>query len=258
MALVLGSSARAVFVDLRGLNSPATSTSAGGIALDWSTTLSGSFVSTPTSFGFNATGAGDSTQLIDGGAGLAEEIGFVFRTPVYLDSVVLSQFGGADGGTFTVQGSGMPPYPLANGVNDLGGVIAASGAAHVLRWTGANVPGGGLGFSVDGFNVRPVAPFSADFNFDSAVDGADFLIWQRGVGLQAPPVASPAQGNANFDAGVNGLDLQVWRMQFSSTEVSIVPELGGCALLGIGILAVLVQRTWSLQHKRRRNSTLNA
>jgi hypothetical protein len=51
----------------------------------------------------------------------------------------------------------------------------------------------------------------ADFDSDSDVDGADFLIWQRGVGLVA---ATPMQGDANGDGLVGARDLEVWRATF--------------------------------------------
>jgi len=51
---------------------------------------------------------------------------------------------------------------------------------------------------------------SADFNSDSIVNGADFLIWQQGNG----GAGGLAQGDANDDGLVDGDDLAVWENQF--------------------------------------------
>jgi hypothetical protein len=235
LALCGAESSWAVFLDLRGLPAQANSTSAGGIAMSWTTPRAGTFTSTATRFGFNSTGAGDSVDLIDGGAGAAELVHFIFETPVFVDSIVISQFGAGDAGTFTIQSTPpTPPIVLANGVNNLGGAIAAAHTTHSVAWTGANTAG--LGFSIDGFNVRPLAPFSADFNLDEQVNGADLLTWQRGLG----PFSLPALGNANFDDRVDGLDLEVWRLQYggASGVVQGVPEPMAAGLLGCGLALV--------------------
>jgi hypothetical protein len=234
VALCNAESSWAVFLDLRGLPAPATSTSGGGIAMSWTTPRAGTFTSTATRFGFNSTGAGDSVDLIDGGAGAAELVHFIFETPVFIDSVVISQFGAGDAGTFTIQSAS--PIVLANGVNNLGGAIAAAHTTHSVAWTGANTAG--LGFSIDGFNVRPLAPFSADFNLDEQVNGSDLLTWQRGLG----PFSLPAVGNANFDDQVDELDLEVWQLQYGGAMgvVQGVPEPMGAGVLGCALALVAV------------------
>ena len=79
----------------------------------------------------------------------------------------------------------------------------------------------------------------ADFDNDSDVDGNDFLIWQRGVGVGN----NNATGDANGSGTVDGSDLTVWRSQFgpaSTATAAAIPEPGSLALLvfaGIGGLA---------------------
>jgi hypothetical protein len=79
----------------------------------------------------------------------------------------------------------------------------------------------------------------ADFDNDSDVDGNDFLIWQRGVGVGN----NNATGDANASGTVDGADLAIWRSQFgpaSTAAAAAVPEPGSLALLvvaGIGGLA---------------------
>lgn len=53
--------------------------------------------------------------------------------------------------------------------------------------------------------------FSADFDRDADVDGADFLTWQRGL---SRPHATLADGDADYDEDVDSADLYVWRQKF--------------------------------------------
>jgi len=72
---------------------------------------------------------------------------------------------------------------------------------------------------------------SADFNEDDRINGTDFLVWQRGLGVGA----SLEEGDANGDGQVNSADLAVWRFQFGATGAvvpagSMIPEPTGIAL----------------------------
>ena len=71
----------------------------------------------------------------------------------------------------------------------------------------------------------------ADFDDDLDVDGNDFLIWQRGLGVGT----TNAQGNADGDTDVDGADLAIWRTQTVAAvgAIGVVPEPAGCVLLGI-------------------------
>jgi hypothetical protein len=66
----------------------------------------------------------------------------------------------------------------------------------------------------------------ADFDSDGDVDGADFLTWQRGVGLTDGVVRS--LGDATGDGVVGDLDLAAWQSQFKSaaatSAAATVPE----------------------------------
>jgi hypothetical protein len=86
-----------------------------------------------------------------------------------------------------------------------------------------------------------VAGTEADFNLDGRVDGADFLQWQRGLGITSG--ALRANGDANADGAVNGVDLTIWRGQFGATSPSAViavpePNVTSCALFA-GIALVI-------------------
>jgi hypothetical protein len=76
----------------------------------------------------------------------------------------------------------------------------------------------------------------ADFNNDAKVDGADFLIWQRGLGVGA----TNAQGDANADSAVTSADLAIWKSKFGGSAVvagAAVPE-PGCSVVS-AVLAIL-------------------
>ena len=86
---------------------------------------------------------------------------------------------------------------------------------------------------------------NADFNGDGRVDGADFLAWQRGLGLTGQP--NNSTGDANGDGNVDGADLAIWQAQFSpsaSAAGGAVPEpaAGGLAIVSLGLLGGLTRR----------------
>jgi hypothetical protein len=92
---------------------------------------------------------------------------------------------------------------------------------------------------------------SSDFDGDLDVDGADYLTWQRGVGLQG--TASFADGDANADFNVDRGDLAYWKGQFelSSAAAAAVPE-PATACLAIGGAMLLGRRRQSLiTHEQR-------
>lgn len=94
-------------------------------------------------------------------------------------------------------------------------------------------------------DVTPVASAAnANFNGDSAVDGADFLIWQAGHGLMG--TGALATGDANGDMNVDDLDYGIWTSQFGATGLALtagasVPEPSSIAL-AFGALAIAVRR----------------
>jgi prepilin-type N-terminal cleavage/methylation domain-containing protein len=84
---------------------------------------------------------------------------------------------------------------------------------------------------------------SGDFNSDARVDGADFLTWQRHLGIASG--ATRNQGDANGDGKVDAADLAEWKMQFgagiSQTSAAQVPEPRALGLIGwaLGLLCFL-------------------
>ncbi len=87
--------------------------------------------------------------------------------------------------------------------------------------------------------ASPLLP--ADFTADGAIDGADFLAWQRGQGMTSG--ATRADGDADGDGAVTPTDLAVWREAFGSAAAALavgVPE-PTAALWGV-VAAVGVTR----------------
>lgn len=78
---------------------------------------------------------------------------------------------------------------------------------------------------LDDVFISPIE--DADFNDDDIVDGADFLIWQRGLGTGT----TLAEGDANGDMIVDHADLLLWEAQYGtsgglSSHALAVPEPG--------------------------------
>jgi hypothetical protein len=82
------------------------------------------------------------------------------------------------------------------------------------------------------------AASTGDFNQDNIVDGADFLAWQRNLGVNSN--ATLAMGDGNRDKKVTSRDLDVWKFQFgedgSHHAVTAVPEASSLSLAAIGLL----------------------
>jgi alpha-amylase len=74
-----------------------------------------------------------------------------------------------------------------------------------------------------------------DFNLDRVVDGADFLLWQSGIGA---PAARFDQGDADLNGVVDGSDLALWRSNLgvvgpvaATSSASTTPEPSAAAQL---------------------------
>jgi hypothetical protein len=85
---------------------------------------------------------------------------------------------------------------------------------------------------------------TADFNADGVVDGADFLVWQRHAGSNAP-ANSNATGDANLNGVVNFDDLMHWRFapRSAGSDAQSVPEPASGLLATAAIIAASVFRS---------------
>jgi hypothetical protein len=89
---------------------------------------------------------------------------------------------------------------------------------------------------------------NADFNNDGVVDGADFLVWQKGAGLTGQP--NKSTGDATGDGNVDGADLAQWAAKFggapAAAAAGAVPEPASlaAALCGaIGLAGIARRRS---------------
>ncbi len=94
---------------------------------------------------------------------------------------------------------------------------------------------------IDDVSVSAIDPaFDADFDGDNDIDGVDFLIWQRGLGLVGQ--IDNSNGDATGDGIVNDSDLTVWEGQYGgpaplplSAAAAAVPEPTAWVLMLVGM-----------------------
>jgi hypothetical protein len=97
------------------------------------------------------------------------------------------------------------------GLADLSALYAAIGGAPT--WTlDLDVDGAMTLADVETFVTKILRTSKGDFNLDRVVDGADYLVWQRGLSGGS----RFEQGDANLDGMVNGADLAVWQSSFGA------------------------------------------
>jgi autotransporter-associated beta strand protein len=94
---------------------------------------------------------------------------------------------------------------LASGVTIAGIKLGATAAARTTELSGSQIT------FKNGF-TPPTPVGNADFNGDTFVNGSDFLIWQRNLGVTGQ--TNNNRGDANNDTVVNANDLQIWKDQF--------------------------------------------
>ncbi len=96
----------------------------------------------------------------------------------------------------------------------------------------------------DGWNptIEVTPDPSADFDGDGDIDGQDFLVWQRGFGLEAQ--ADNTLGDADFSGVVDADDLAVWQEQYGVPELlaTVIPEPTSWMLISAALLAVSLCR----------------
>ncbi len=105
---------------------------------------------TSSSFGINATGAGDATSLIDDDSGIAEFIQIQFNLAINFVSLSVSSFGSTDAGLLSV--NNIPLIEInSSGLNSTGELFIDNGDLLTLAFVSGN------GFSFDSFTVMPVS-----------------------------------------------------------------------------------------------------
>ncbi|QDT72406.1 dockerin type I domain-containing protein [Lacipirellula limnantheis] len=106
-----------------------------------------------------------------------------------------------------------------------------------LVWIGT-----GNGYMFGSYAIsRIITASTADFNADGVVDGADFLVWQRHAGSNAP-ANSNATGDADLDGVVDADDLTFWRLAAESAGAGLqsLPEPASGLLATAAIIAAII------------------
>jgi hypothetical protein len=151
----------------------------------------------------------------------------------------IQNLGVGESKTITIQFS-MDDFRDANGTLRQ---VGLDGATSLAIGIGTNEGAlNNVNISVDKLRViseQAVAVETGDFNDDGIVNGADFLIWQRGFGVGSG--ASLGQGDGNGDGAVNNLDLAIWNAQYgtpgSAVSAAAVPEPTAGLLAAVALLA---------------------
>jgi len=96
---------------------------------------------------------------------------------------------------------------------------------------------------IDNIEVTSLsAPEDADFDGDEDIDGADFLAWQRGFGID-DGTALPANGDANGDGNVDAADIAIWEGQFGTAAglsvAQSVPEPSALGFAGLALFFIV-------------------
>jgi hypothetical protein len=142
----------------------------------------------------------------------------------------LEDWGATGAAWLSTLGSGAPTSPSIFQNPALAADSTVYGAFKTEATAGAQ--------AVDVFTTLPHFPVvepDADFDADGDVDGQDFLVWQRGVGVGV----TQEEGDANSSGAVDGEDLSVWKTQFAPPAAAVVPEAGSAflaLLAGAGLI----------------------
>lgn len=187
----------------------------------------------PTGAPANDWSSAPATGLVSGAAG-------THRLRMTLDAATKMWTGSIDidyaGGPFVANAS-TPTYNMTNAYDDGGFVVNGWPTQPSKIYFGGDDGAIFKDFSV---TVSGGAE-DADFNNDGSVDGQDFLIWQRGVGVGT----DNSTGDANASGSVDGADLNVWRARFGGAAVaaiSAIPEPTVASLLAALMMIALVWR----------------
>jgi hypothetical protein len=184
------------------------------------------------------SGLSDLTAMPDGTL-LALERSVAVADTVYITRIFELNFAGATDVSVGALGSGLSgqTYTSITKSNVFSG--AADGAS------GQNMEGLALGPRLangswvllgvvdnanggDPLSLNTIVAFTAtasatgDFDGDGDADGADFVLWQRGLGKTVG--AKLSEGDGDRDGDVDAADLAVWQSAFAEATPASVPE----------------------------------
>ena len=124
---------------------------------------------------------------------------------------------------------------LGHGSGDSGELSFTTFDGGVFRTVAASISTSAGSVTLDAL-INSSSP--ADFNSDGHTNGRDYLIWQRGFGIEVN--AFRADGDADGDGDVSQDDLAVWRAEYGSFNpiysLRAIPEPASGVMLGIVML----------------------
>jgi hypothetical protein len=115
----------------------------------------------------------------------------------------------------------------------------AANATFFIRWLPSNIAGNNDGLAIDDFLLGYFAPpgLSGDFNSNSEVDAADYVIWRKLFNT-----AGPLPNDAGISPGiVNAADYTHWRKRFG---ISTIPFAGSGSGSGVDSTNVPEPASW--------------
>lgn len=147
--------------------------------------------------------------------------------------------------TVKIEGVLFGTVDMTNYVNPPTGTNISFGHADVNAGISADPYYDDVAFTlIDNIVVTAVTATvsDADFDGDNDIDGADYLTWQRNLGVTG--TGTLATGDANGDTNVNAADLAIWQTQFATATpvAGAVPEPTSAALLVAAALTGFVAR----------------
>jgi hypothetical protein len=142
----------------------------------------------------------------------------------------------------------------------------AAGKTFFIRWLPSNITGANDGLAIDDFLLGYVPPpgLSGDFNSNSEIDAADYVIWRKKFGPGTLP------NDAGISPGViDAADFAHWKKRFGISTIPFtgsgsgrevvsgnVPEPASAVFLVTGVCVLVLTLRFRTSLKRRRNGPL--
>jgi hypothetical protein len=107
----------------------------------------------------------------------------------------------------------------------------AANATFFIRWIPLNAAGNNDGLAIDDFSLGYFAPpgLSADYNSNSEVDSADYVVWRKLFNT-----AGPLPNDAGISPGiVNAADFAHWKKRFGISTIPFAGSASGLDSTGV-------------------------
>lgn len=199
------------------------------------------------------SGLSDLASLPDGTL-LAFERSVAVATPLYLTRIYELDFTSATDVSVGALGAGLidQTYTTVGKTNIYTGAIDGASGQNMEGLTlGPRLANGswvmlGAVDNGDPGSMNTLVAFTAtanvtgDFDEDGDADGADFVLWQRGLGKTIG--AKLNEGDGDRDGDVDAVDLSLWQSALTESTPASVPEPGTAVLAAAFSLAFAARR----------------